>query len=176
MIEADEFVIVDFDDAAVLYHFLVGVIVLPLTVVGILFLPIWLFGFGQWVARESVRRTYCALSERTLEVRKGIFFRTQAHIPLDKITDLKLFQGPLMRLLGVHGLKIETAGQGGAQQGEGNLIGVINAADFRNRVMHQRDHVTGQGLAPSSEPVAEGSLFTEIRDALLRIEAKLPNP
>ncbi len=81
-----------------------------------------------------------------------------------------------MRWLGVDGLKIETAGQGApAQSGEGNLVGVIDATAFWDRVIAQRDRVTAQVSSPNSEAPTEVSVLTEIRDALLRIEAKLPD-
>ena len=39
----------------------------------------------------------CTLTERTLDIKKGIWNKTESTIPLEKITDLQLFQGPVMR-------------------------------------------------------------------------------
>ncbi|HEU4431030.1 MAG TPA: PH domain-containing protein, partial [Myxococcota bacterium] len=156
------------------YQFLIGARNCLASVVGILLLPFWVLGLGQWYARESIRRTYCALGERSIDVRQGIFFRSEAHIPLDKVTDLKVYQGPLMRWLGIHGLRIETAGQGTpAQSSEGQLIGVKDALMFRNRVVSQRDLVTEQNTFRSSPALGDAPLLREVRDILLRIEAEL---
>ena len=54
-------------------------------------------------------RLSCTLTERTLEIRKGLLNRVESTVPLEKITDLQMFQGPIMRMLGLHGFRLETA-------------------------------------------------------------------
>ena len=51
------------------------------------------------------------LLERKLVVKRGILFVVEKSIPLEKITDVALSQGPLMRLFGLYRLSFETAGQ-----------------------------------------------------------------
>lgn len=45
-----------------------------------------------------------------LHIRKGVVFLSRKSIPLDRITDLELVQGPLMRMFGIWGLRVQTAG------------------------------------------------------------------
>ena len=48
----------------------------------------WTVGWGQWYARRSFEMLRCELHERTLVVKRGILFRVEKTIPLDKIQDL----------------------------------------------------------------------------------------
>ncbi len=163
---------VRFDDKLRTYWFLQPVLVCVLTVVGIVILPIWLLGLGQWYVRRSFEALKCELHERTLVVKRGIFFKVEKTIPLDKIQDLTVKEGPLLRALGLRSLKIETAGQGTPGTSEADLIGVGNPLDFRDAVLRQRDLMSS---VPVSQPGADegaGSeleILTEIRDLLSQI-------
>ena len=123
--------------------------ILFITVVGILLIPFW-WAFSFWYGPEYLRRVSARLTTNALEIRMGVFFRKESTIPLNRITDLKLHDGPVMRYYGLRGLKVETAGMAGQYaSSEGNLIGVIDAEVFRNAVL------------------------VEIRDILARIETRL---
>lgn len=126
----------------------------------------------------------CVLTERTLDIKKGIFNRTESTIPLDKITDLQLFQGPIMRFFGLYGFKVETAGQSaGPGSALVNLIGIVDTKGFRKAVLEQRDRwrsgAASGGGSPSATTLGDSGsrssdrmadLLTEIRDSLQRIE------
>lgn len=161
------------------YWLLSGAIVLAITVVGILLLPFW-FIFGNAVIGRYLKYMSCTLSERNLRFSKGMFVRVEKTIPLDKITDLGLVQGPIMRHYDLQALSVETAGQS-AQGALLKLIGIVNTEDFRAAVLKQRDKVSGSltegepakdALPQSTAPTSE-ALLTEIRDALHRIEHQL---
>ncbi len=101
-----------------------------------------------------------------------MFNRSEATIPLNRITDVRLHDGPAMRFYGVRGVKLETAGQSGDTGSEGNLIGVVDAAAFRDAVLLQRQAAQESeqnSESPASDQVAD--ILTEIRDILARIEA-----
>lgn len=170
------------------YWLLSGTIVLIATVVGIVLLPFWWIG-GQWITGRYLERMSCTLTEKSLKVERGILVRKEMTVPLDKITDVGLVEGPVMRVLDLQAVRIETAGQstaGAAIQ----LVGVRNARDFRDAVLEQRDLVadrlTDGGAAAAAIPGGatspiggdDGSaaleVLTEIRDTLRRIEARLP--
>ena len=145
---------------------------LVVSVVGIPLIPFWLL-FSLWYVPEFLRRISARLTTQALEVRKGVFFRSEATIPLNRITDVRLHDGPLMRHYGLRGLKVETAGQSGDTGSEGNIIGVIDAVEFRNAVLRQRQEALGSEQGSGSRNTAAGAaeLLTEIRDILARIEA-----
>ena len=121
----------------------------------------------------------CALTERTLDIKKGIFNKTESTIPLEKITDLQLFQGPVMRFFGLYGFKVETAGQSSPTGGSlVNIVGIVDTKAFRQAVLEQRDRMTaGAAAMPVTRTRAHEpgdpqitALLTEIRDSLQRIE------
>lgn len=173
-----------FDPVVKKYWLLQSSIGLLCSVVGIPLLLIWLF-VGRIYFERYLQRMGATLTDRSLKIRKGIFFRVEKTIPLDKITDLAIHQGPLMRHMGLEGLRVETAGQSsGPGQSLVGLIGVVESQAFRDAVLDQRDVVTGGGVVSSARPVsdAEGpalisddgaSVLVEIRDTLGRVEQLL---
>lgn len=114
----------------------------------------------------------CALTERTLDIKKGIWNKTESTIPLDKITDLQLFQGPVMRHFGLHGFKVETAGQSSPTGGSlVNIVGIVDTKAFRSAVLEQRNRMNaGASAVPVAQPT---ELLSEIRDSLQRIEQSI---
>lgn len=165
------------------YWLLNGSLILLLIIVGIPLLPLWWI-IGQWVTARYLERMTCTLTERSLKVSRGVLVRREMTVPLDKITDVGLVEGPVMRWLDLQALRIETAGQstaGAAVQ----LVGIENGRAFRDEVLRQRDVVSNQGLlsrpdgpGPTSAEPDPGMvpLLVEIRDSLRRIEGRLPGP
>ena len=161
-----------FDTNVSPYFRWVGVFWLVISVAGILLIPFWLLVSG-WYGMEFHRRMSGRLTAQALEIRKGVFFRSESTIPLNRITDLRLHDDPLMRLYGLRSLKVETAGQGSQTGSEGNLVGVINPAEFRNAVLLQRQRVLSAEPTeepPAAAPSGVADLLTEIRDILARME------
>lgn len=158
------------------YWLLSGIILCVVTVVGIVLLPFWLI-LGNYFTERYLQHMSCTLTEKSLKVTRGILVRQEQSVPLDKITDLALIEGPIMRYLNLQALKIETAGQSGAGALV-QLVGIVEARQFRDMVLTQRDRVSGnhsQGESDSPRlPSGDQGLLTEIRDALIRIEQKLP--
>ncbi len=146
-----------------------------ITVAGILLIPFWLI-FSLWYLPELYRRQSARLTARAIETRKGVFFRKEATIPLNRITDVRLHDGPLMRFFGLRGLRVETAGQSGQNaSSEGDLVGVVGAVELRDAILRQREMALGGEAASAPAQAAAGSvetteLLAEIRDILTRIE------
>jgi putative membrane protein len=119
----------------------------------------------------------CVLTNKALKVKKGMLVKIEKTIPLEKITDMGMAQGPIMRQFDLHTLTIETAGQSG-QGALAALTGIVDAKEFREAVLNQRD--AASVLPPSAAPeaaaqgiLASSSLLAEIRDSLLRIEEEV---
>ena len=159
-------------------YFLLRILALMVvTIIGIFLVPFWLLGWGQWYGKRYYDTLKCTLCERSLVIGRGIFFRKERTIPLDKIQDLTLLEGPLLNMFGICQLSVETAGQNMSQGGsEANLVGIVDARAFRDRVLDQRDLVTGQ-VTPTdpAAPAAstDSGVLIEIRDSLGRIEELL---
>jgi putative membrane protein len=154
--------------------FTLGIVTIP---IAILYAVVAGFFIDRYLANLR-----CTLTERTLDIKKGIWNKTESTIPLDKITDLQLFQGPVMRYFGLHGFKVETAGQSSPTGGAlVNIIGIVETKAFRKAVLEQRDRMGGgASTVPDAQAAALGSgdrqtdeLLTEIRDSLQRIEQSI---
>ena len=163
------------------YWLLAGALILTVSIVGIPLLILW-FPIGHALTGRYLARLRCVLTEKNLHVARGVLVRQEKTVPLDKITDLAMSHGPIMRTLGLRGLSVETAGQ----SGPGSLIklvGIEGTEEFRAAVLAQRERVSGSGGASSATTpaaavageaaVESGKLLAEIRDALLRIERRL---
>ena len=159
------------------YWLLTGSILCVATVIGIPFLPLWLL-FGHHFTARYHQRKRCPLTERSLKVTRGILVRQEKTVPLDKITDLGLVEGPIMRYMDLQAISVETAGQSGPGA-LGQLVGIEGAREFRDTVLRQRDAVVAGSqpalpVAVASGSTSEAQVLVEIRDALLRIEERLP--
>ena len=171
-----------FDRRLMSYYMLQAQFVLLASVVGIPLMPIWLL-LGHGLHRRQWQNLGCELTGRTLNVRRGVIVKVQQSIPLDKITDLALYEGPLLRAFGLCSLRIETAGGGQASAtGQAMLPAVVDAEAFRDAVLTQRDRVVlegaGSGLAVDdgtrgARAVSGDPVLAEIRDTLVRVEALL---
>ena len=167
----------EFDRSVIAYWRVLVSLIMFVTIVGIPFIPIWLI-YSLWFGPKYFDGFSARLTTQALELRKGVFTRSESTIPLNRITDLRLHQGPLMRRFGLHGLKTETAGQSGQNaSSEGNLLGVVDAVAFRNAILRQRQVALGAEPAEDAPRTAATAsdtteLLTEIRDILARIEAK----
>ena len=179
MIEGQYLKKAEFDTKVCTYWLLSGALVLTLIIVGIPLLLLW-FPIGLVFTKRYLDRMECLLTDKTLIVKKGIFVRIEKTIPLEKITDIGMVQGPIMRYFDLHTLTVETAGQSG-QGALVSLTGIKDAKSFREVVLNQRDVMSGaisqsDPKAVRQEPFDASSLLTEIRDSLLRIEATLEKP
>ncbi len=165
----------EFNDSVTSYWLLNGAIICVVTVFGIVLLPIWYF-FGKWVTRRYLDSHKCTLTNRTLKVEKGIWTKFEKTVPLDRITDLGIVQGPIMRYFGIEAISVETAGQS-TMNSLVQLAGIKKGREFRDAVLQQRDLVVGssedqKGAAVVERDGTEIELLTEIRDVLRRIESK----
>ena len=168
----------EFNPKVCTYWLMSGTLTLTITIVGIPLLILWI-PLGLLVTRRYLERMECVLTDRTLKVKKGILVRIEKTIPLEKITDMGMVQGPIMRHFGLHKLTVETAGQ----SGQGALValsGIKDAELFREMVLNQRDQLTDTtpriATVLQDDATSESSaVLAEIRDTLLRIESRLEN-
>ncbi len=168
-----------FDPRVRTYWLLSGAMILTVTLVGIPLLPFW-FLVGHYFTARYLSHMRCRLTPKTLEVAKGMFVRVEKTVPLDKITDVGLVHGPIMRHFDLQALSVETAGQSSAGALV-KLIGIEDTEGFRAAVLAQRDKVVRSmeggsaqpSALPSGEPVLDPQVLVEIRDTLQRMEGKM---
>ena len=120
---------------------------LAMTIVGIPLALIWFLGVGQWWARHYFDKLDCHLDDRKLRYRKGILVTVEKTIPLENIQDVTFIEGPILRHFHLSTLKFETAGSGAGQANDMHLTGIMDAHDFRNRILDARDALKQRGQA-----------------------------
>jgi putative membrane protein len=119
------------------------------TVVGIPLAIIWFLGVGRWWAQHYFDRLECQLGERHIRFRKGILVTTEKTIPLENIQDVTFVEGPILRHFNLSTLKFETAGHSVGQASDMHLTGIVDAQDFRAKIMQAREAL--RHPAPSKE-------------------------
>src|SRR5690606_2288246 len=102
--------------------------------VGILLAPLYAFTLGPWLTRMQAHELKYWLDGTTLRVDQGVFFLKRKAIPLDRVTDFILVQGPLMRWHRIWGIQVQTAGAGHAVP-EAILYGVTNPEQVRDQLL-----------------------------------------
>jgi membrane protein YdbS with pleckstrin-like domain len=141
-----------------------------MTVIGIPLAVVWFLGLGRWWAQHYYDKLDCHLSDKTLRYRKGILVQVEKTIPLENIQDVTFVEGPILRHFQLSTLKFETAGSGAGQANDMHLTGIVDAHEFRNRILAARDRLKQEqrGPAPASSAASDAQL-----EALRGIERKL---
>jgi len=159
---------VEFDRKIIVYWWIMANLGLLVTFVGIIAMVVWL-PFGWIVHRKQFEHMSGALTDRSINMRMGWLFKKQQNIPLDKLTDVSIHEGPILNAFGVVRMQFETAGAAPFI-----LTGVKNSDQFRDLVLQQRDSLvsTPQQSAPSDD---SNDVLVEIRDILQQINTNLSN-
>ncbi len=124
--------------------------ILIIIIVGIWFLGIGLavailfaLTLGPWLSRRQAEALRYWLDGSTLRVDQGVFFLKRKAIPLDRVTDVVLVQGPLLRWCGIWELRVQTAGTGQAVP-EASLCGVVDPERVRDVLLRARDEAAAR--------------------------------
>lgn len=120
------------------------------------------------------------LNETEVSWKRGVWFHTTGIVPYNRITDISISQGPIMRMFKISHLKIQTAGGGTAKGApEIQIEGQIFAEELRAMIM---DYVRGSKAAGGAtvgvvEPAHVGNmsndeLLNEVRKIRKLLEKK----
>ena len=114
------------------------------------------------------------MTNRHLIFSKGAFFKVEKTIPLENIQDLTFLQNPILNLLELRVLKIETAGGSNPHGSDMKLIGINEAEKFKQQVLEQRELLVRK---PETEKVVSSKdesleVLREIRDLLVDMRSK----
>ncbi|ADB36579.1 PH domain-containing protein [Spirosoma linguale] len=145
---------------------------LLISIVGILLLPFWLLGVGQWWSQHYFNNLECELSERSLRFKKGILVQVEKTIPLENIQDVTFVAGPILRYFDLCILKFETAGQSQHQANDMELIGIIDAQAFRTHIIELRQKLMSAKTTHQHATTGQDVLI-DIRDTLRDIKQLL---
>lgn len=120
---------------------MLGAIGLMMWIVGVVIAFVYALTFGPWLSRKQADVLEYRLYESNLFVHQGVFFIKRKTIPLDRITDIVLVQGPLLRHFGLWRLDIQTAGSG-QQRAEAYLYGLTDPEQAKEIILNARDAVS----------------------------------
>jgi len=145
-----------------------------ISIIGIPILLFWFLGLGQYISRRYFENLKCVLTERQLVFSKGAFFKVEKTIPLENIQDLTFLQNPILNLLDLRILKIETAGGSNPHGSDMKLIGITDAEKFKKKVLNQREKIIDDSSAGRSgtDEIESLQLLREMRDLLKEIKDK----
>ena len=105
---------------------------------GLVLAPLWALTVGPGLARKQSEALDYRLEGSTLRADSGVFFLRRCAIPVERITDVVLVQGPLMRHLGLWTIRVQTAG---APHAEATLYGVSDPEGTRDAIVAARDAI-----------------------------------
>jgi hypothetical protein len=134
---------------------------------GIFVLAILLF--ATWTRLYYQSMSY-ELHEDEMRWRRGVWFRTTGIVPYNRITNLDIRQGPVMRGLGISSISIQTAGYSGQAAPEIRIEAIEHAEELREmiRAMVRRCSSQGDGTGQAEPgarpevPPATGSMASNI--------------
>lgn len=115
-------------------------VIIGLVVAGIIWACIWALLYYPTVIYQ--------MNETEISWKRGVLFRQTGIVPYNRITNVDIVQGPLMRRFNVHNLKIDTASGSGSKKAEIRLEGIADPEPLRNMIM-----TYVRGLAPASSAV-----------------------
>lgn len=109
---------------------------------------------GYFLVRIDYDMRYYIVTDRSLRIREGAFIVKEKTITFANVQNLRVVQGPVMRLFRIWNLNVDTAG-GGASRNEHTekvphrvkMAGIENAHEVRDLIRgHLKDFAVGTGL------------------------------
>lgn len=165
------------------YIFFVVLFFLISTIIGIVLVPFWIFGLGQWLSGKYYKTLSCQITNKNLRFSKGLILHIEKTIPLENIQDLSFVGGPVLRAFGLTLIRIETAGGGGGhRQNMMSMLGINHAEAFKTEILAQREKVirekhgyTNVGQQAVATNINDSQLLLDIKNELIGIRKALEN-
>ena len=171
-------------DFLLLIMFLAIVILLPmylssvvdtgifLGIIGGLVVLVILFAIWTKLYYESM---WYELHEDEMRWKRGVIFRRTGIVPYNRITNLDIRQGPVMRRLDISTISIQTAGYSGqAQAAEIRIEAIVHAEELRELIRSMvRTSVGGDGTGTGGRAPLMKTSEIQILDELKAIRALL---
>ena len=119
------------------------------------------------------------LDDRYISKSCGVIWKKKRSIPLEKITNIDVRQGPFERIFGFGQIWIFTPSTGAATPEE-KLIGVSAPHDMKEMIIERSESSKGNNTSVPVSSVSQNtdidnSILEDIKSSLLRIEELLKN-
>jgi membrane protein YdbS with pleckstrin-like domain len=157
----------------------------PLVVIGLVLMAV--LAVVQFCIYFSIRidydMRYYITTDRSMRVRQGAFIVKEQTITYANIQNLRIVQGPLLRLFGIWHLRVDTAGGGAVQHAQPGsnahrvqMAGIENAREVRDTIQeHIRRRGVSAGLGDPDDrdddaPRPVVAAGADVRDALKELK------
>ncbi len=158
------------------YIFFIVLFFLITSVVGIVLIPFWILGLGQFLSGKFFKTLSCELTNKNLKFSKGLIVHIEKTIPLENIQDLSFIGGPILRYFGLTLIRIETAGGGGKHDSNMmSMLGINDAESFKVEILNQREKVRKEKFnivtnVSNSSTANDNQLLIDIKNELVEIK------
>ena len=138
--------------------------------------------FFYFAIRIDYDMRYYIATDRSLRIREGAFIVKEKTITFANVQNLRVVQGPLLRLFGIWHLRVDTAGGGASKKGEPEkmghrvqMAGIVNAHAVRDEIRrHLLRRGTSAGLGDlddrDDDSTGAPALGTEFIEALRELK------
>jgi hypothetical protein len=121
------------------------------------------------------------LHDDEMRWKRGVIFRRTGIVPYNRITNIDIRQGPVMRALEISTLSIQTAGYSGQAQAEIRIEAIVHAEELRELIrtlvrVCSGGNGTGTGRpdqVPLIKPADLQQILEELRAVRALLERKL---
>ncbi len=134
------------------------------------------FLFTAWWIPQYYRTMIYQAGESEISWRRGVWFRQTGIVPYNRITNIDIIQGPLMRFFGISSLRIQTAGYSAQARAEILLHGIEQPEPLRDQIL---GFVRGTSpMATETYPTPEGrgdvkeQILAEVRAIRMHLEKR----
>lgn len=132
--------------------------------------------FFVWVGLYYKSMWY-ELREDEMSWKRGVWFRKTGIVPYNRVTNIDIRQGPVMRALGISTLSVQTAGYSGQAVPEIRIEGIEHAEELREliRSLVRQPGTGGDGTGgvPFRNAAVPVTTDQKILDELVRIRQLL---
>ncbi len=138
--------------------------------IGIVLIPVLavIQFFVYFTVRIDYDMRYYIVTDRSLRVREGAVIVREKTISFANVQNIRIVQGPLLRLFGIWHLELDTAGGGSSDPGKQEeqrhrvrMAGIENAAAVRDQIRERlRLHGRSAGLGDLDDHDDDGRAFT----------------
>lgn len=113
------------------------------------------------------------LSVTEVTWQRGVWFRQTGIVPYNRITNVDISQGPLMRFFSFSAVKVQTAGYSAQAQAEIVINGIADPRDLQEKIMNfvRRTGPVAVEGAPE-EPLTVDAVVEELRAIRVLLESR----
>jgi hypothetical protein len=128
-----------------------------------------------WIPRYYESIAY-RLTVTEITWQRGVWFRQTGIVPYNRITNVDIIQGPLMRFFAFSAVRVQTAGYSAQARAEIVLNGIADPKDLQEKIMNfvRRTGPVAVGGGPEEVPVppAADAIVEELRAIRRLLESR----